>query len=29
MVLEGIKWAMGLTTADVTPRPFPESVNRL
>ena len=23
MVLEGIKWAMGLTTADVTPRPFP------
>ena len=23
MVLEGIKWAMGLTPADVTPRPFP------
>jgi len=23
MMLEGIKWAMGLTPADVTPRPFP------
>jgi type 1 glutamine amidotransferase len=23
MVLEGIKWAMGLVPADVTPRPFP------
>jgi type 1 glutamine amidotransferase len=23
MVLEGIKWAMGVTTADVTPKPFP------
>jgi type 1 glutamine amidotransferase len=23
MVLEGIKWAMGLTPADVTPQPFP------
>jgi len=23
MVLEGIKWAMGVTSADVTPRPFP------
>lgn len=23
MMLEGIKWAMGVTTADVTPRPFP------
>jgi uncharacterized protein len=23
MMLEGIKWAMGMTSADVTPRPFP------
>ena len=23
MMLEGIKWAMGVTNADVTPRPFP------
>jgi type 1 glutamine amidotransferase len=23
MILEGIKWAMGITPADVTPRPFP------
>src|SRR4029450_56128 len=23
MMLEGIKWAMGITKADVTPRPFP------
>ncbi len=23
MVLEGIKWALGLTSADVTPKPFP------
>jgi hypothetical protein len=23
MMLEGIKWAMGVTKADVTPRPFP------
>jgi hypothetical protein len=23
MILGGIKWAMGLTAADVTPRPFP------
>jgi type 1 glutamine amidotransferase len=23
MMLEGIKWAMGMTPADVTPRPFP------
>jgi hypothetical protein len=23
MVLEGIKWAMGLTPADITPQPFP------
>jgi cytochrome c5 len=25
MMLEGIKWAMGVTQADVTPRPFPTS----
>ena len=25
MMLEGIKWAMGVTKADVTPRPFPAS----
>jgi len=25
MMLEGIKWAMGLTPADVTPRPFPDA----
>ena len=23
MMLEGIKWAMGVTKADVTPKPFP------
>lgn len=23
MMLEGIKWALGMTTADVTPKPFP------
>jgi cytochrome c5 len=23
MILEGIKWAMGVTKADVTPKPFP------
>jgi hypothetical protein len=23
MMLEGIKWALGVTTADVTPKPFP------
>ena len=26
MVLEGIKWALGVTQADVTPRPFPGTV---
>src|SRR5256885_320343 len=25
MMLEGIKWAMGVTQADVTPRPFQKS----
>jgi len=25
MMLEGIKWAMGMTQADVTPRPFPRA----
>jgi hypothetical protein len=25
MYLEAIKWAMGLTNADVTPRPMPAS----
>src|SRR2546425_2727946 len=25
MMLDGIKWAMGVTPADVTPRPFPKS----
>jgi uncharacterized protein len=25
MMLEGIKWAMGMTQADVTPRPFPQA----
>ena len=25
MMLEGIKWAMGVTTADVTPRPLAKS----
>jgi len=25
MMLEGIKWAMGVAQADVTPRPFPKS----
>jgi type 1 glutamine amidotransferase len=23
MMLEGIKWALGMTPADVTPKPFP------
>lgn len=26
MYLEAIKWALGLTDGDVTPRPFPTSV---
>jgi hypothetical protein len=28
MVLEGIKWAMGVTKADVTPKPFPGASTR-
>lgn len=29
MMLEGIKWAMGVTQADVTPRPFPSNAARV
>jgi hypothetical protein len=28
MVLEGVKWALGLSSADVTPKPLPAAAGK-